>query len=145
MSRESKIFDVTEKKHIKNKVRDYESFGWELLSINGLDVSMSRESQSPVYAELVKFEYEYEELVSQQEELYHRRPIKPAPFNFVLALLLLVIFVLPGVVYIVLAIMKNKKFKQDYEVWDLEMRKLEGEKRRVCNESRSTFFSRQEK
>lgn len=87
MSRESKIFSVGTKAEVSEKVKDYESFGWELLSINGLDVSMSRETQNPVYVHLVKKENEYEETI---EEIWKHKielrnlnynPINPALFR----------------------------------------------------------------
>jgi len=40
MSRESKIFSVQQKREVPKRVKEYEAFGWELLSINNLDVSM---------------------------------------------------------------------------------------------------------
>ena len=84
MSRESKIFSVDQKREVPKRVKENEAFGWELLSINGFDVSMSRETQNKVYHQLVKYEYEYETLREEQDNLYFPK----TPFAFSITLML---------------------------------------------------------
>lgn len=140
MSRESKIFTET-KLGIGNRVKEYESFGWELLSINGTDVSMSRETQNKVYADLIKFEYKYEALREELAALV--RPIKPTPINILGAFLGILCFIVPGVLYIIYKIKKSKQYQEELSEFELEYKKLLQEIKKVCEESRSTFFSRQ--
>lgn len=140
MSRESKLFNES-KSLIGKRIKEYESFGWELLSINGNDVSMSRETQNKVYAELVKFEYFYEELIAQQKALVH--PPIPAKFSGGLAFIGLLAGVIPGVLYIIYKIVQNNKFKQKKYEFESEYQRLEEEIKKTCADSRSTFFSRQ--
>lgn len=141
MSREAKIFSVNSRNLVEKRVKEYESFGWELLSIHGVDVSMSRETQNKVYAELVKYEHKYESL---RLELDNIEPVfRPAPFNLLYVLIGLFFFILPGVLYIYIKIQEQKKFKialQDYQ--DTKNR-LEKEIEKVCNVSRATFFAKQ--
>jgi hypothetical protein len=139
MSRESKIFTES-KANVSKRVKEYEAFGWELLSINGFDVSMSRETQNKVYADLVKFEYEYENLKEQQHALVV--PIPPKPLKALIAFIGLVCFLLPGVLYIVFKILKKKKYNEDLAKYNAEFERLEQEIKKVCESSRSTFFSR---
>jgi hypothetical protein len=68
MSREAKIFNE-EKKLIPQRVKEYECFGWELLSISNDQVSMTRETQNPIYPDLVKYEFEYELLRERRNAL----------------------------------------------------------------------------
>ena len=68
MSRESKIlragiYDA------ETTIQHYESFGWELLSLNGTQITMSRETQNPVYAELVKSQAKYEALYAKYNSI----------------------------------------------------------------------------
>ncbi len=150
MSRESKIFSEP-KALINKRVREYESFGWELLSINGTDVSMSRETQNKVYVELVKYEYEYEAL---REKLSYMRPpvapSRPRQFDYKLCLILLLIFILPGAGYITYKVIEYNKYKESMELHNQAMASfkadyqvLEQEIKRLCEHSRAVFFSKQ--
>jgi len=142
MSRESKIFTALSKGIVGKRVKEYEAFGWELLSINGTDVSLSRETQNSVYPDLVKFEYEYEALRESQSAL--AVPIQPEPFSVFWALIGLLIFVLPGVLYIVFKIMMNKKYNEKFLEYTTEFNRLENEIKNTCDKSRATFFSRKQ-
>ena len=141
MSRESKIFTES-KANINKRIKEYEAFGWELLSINGTDVSMSRETQNKVYAELVKFEYNYEALKEKQAALH--RPLVPAKFSIGIAFFGLVCFVLPGALYIVVKILQRSKYKKESQQFVDDYNRLEEEIKSVCADARSTFFSRQQ-
>jgi len=142
MSRESKIFSVQQKREVPKRVKEYEAFGWELLSINNLDVSMSRETQNKVYQQLVKFEYEYEILREEQENLPF--PKDPFAFSFILFLLLTVLVVVPGILYLCLFIFFRVKYKRDYEEYARQYDLLDEKIRKVCDQSRTVFFSRNE-
>jgi hypothetical protein len=141
MSRESKLF-TEEKFNIGKRIKEYESFGWELLSINGNDVSMSRETQNKVYSELIKFEYNYETLKEQQAAL--QAPIKPAKFSLANAVLGLIFFILPGLLYIAIKIIQNNKYELESQQYVNEYKRIEEEIKQVCIDSKSTFFSRQQ-
>ncbi|MDR3293162.1 MAG: hypothetical protein LBT20_03555 [Clostridiales bacterium] len=67
MSRESKIIDC-ETQEQKQITYDNESFGWELLSISENRITMSRETQNPIYNELLKFEIEYRDITKEIEK-----------------------------------------------------------------------------
>jgi len=141
MSRESKIIYAPNKKIIGQRVKEFESFGWELLSINGLDVSLSRETQNSVYTDLVKYEYQYEVLREEQEAL--KIPRKAPSFSFLLFLLGLLLFILPGILYIAYILWKKKRYAEELNVYNMEFQRLEKEIKKVCDDSRSVFFSRQ--
>ena len=82
MSRESKIIR-TSIYDAEKTIYHYESFGWELLSINGEQITMSRETQNPVYTDLVKSQAKYESLMQEYQGLQNPvAPAKPAPFKF---------------------------------------------------------------
>lgn len=76
MSRESKIISAQEFDTQKT-IFQYESFGWELLSINGTQITMSRETQNPVYTDLVKHQSQYEDLLAKLRAM----PVPKAPAN----------------------------------------------------------------
>jgi hypothetical protein len=141
MSRESKIFTSPTKQVIGKRVKEYESFGWELLSINGLDVSLSRETQNSVYADLVKYEYQYDVLREEQSSLVI--PRVPSSFSFAMFLILLLIFVIPAILYVALVIWNKKKYTDSMAHYQSEFDRLEKEIKKVCDDSRSVFFSRQ--
>jgi hypothetical protein len=142
MSRESKIIAAPNKQIIGKRVKEFESFGWELLSINGLDVSLSRETQNSVYADLVKFEYQYDVLREQQERLVI--PKAPISFSFLLFLILILVFVIPGLLYVGLIIWSKQKYTEAVNVYKAEFDRLEKEIKKVCDDSRTVFFSRQQ-
>lgn len=140
MSRESKIF-TTSKLKISEKVKDYESFGWELLSINGTDVSMSRETQNKVYVELVKYEHQYEELALRRNGIEY--PKKPTNMDAGIVILLLMLFIIPGIIYIYVKVQQDKKYNELYSIAESERMRLEDAMKDVCNVSRATFYSKQ--
>ena len=66
-------------------ISHYESFGWELMSLNGEQIAMSRETQDSVYGELVKRQAAYEAKLKQYEAIERaevRHPEIPEPFHF---------------------------------------------------------------
>lgn len=140
MSRESKLFSSRSKAAIGKRVKELEAFGWELLSINGLDVSMSRETQNKVYSQLVKYEYEYETLIEQQRNLV--RPIKPTPYSAFVLLITTLLFVVPAIFYIMYKVEKNKMYTEASKEYDVKYKELEDKIKAVCDQSRTVFFSR---
>jgi len=136
MSRESKIINA-EGRNAQTIIKHYESFGWELLSINNAGISMTRETQNPVYSELVKYEAEYEELTSKINSLFSQ--IKRVQFDLLTCIKRLLLLIIPGVIYI-----KNyKTTKENNERLDEEIKVLVQKREEVCNNSRAVFFSKQ--
>ncbi|MDY0346829.1 MAG: hypothetical protein RBQ70_04080 [Acholeplasma sp.] len=140
MSREAKIFTVPQKGMVSRRVKEYESFGWELLSINNLDVSMSRETQNPKYAELIKFEYQYEDLIDQQRAI--RYPITPYRLDTFTAFILFVLFIFPGIFYVTYKNKEMRVYNEQLATAQAIYRRLDAEIKKVCETSRATFFSR---
>jgi len=141
MSRESKLFSE-DRSLVNKRIKEYESFGWELLSINGNDVSMARETQNKVYSELVKNEYNYEDLMGKQRALV--KPTKPADLSFGTAFILILLAIIPGVLYIVYKNSEGKKYRENLSIYETEYNQLEQEIKTLCEKSRATFFARQE-
>lgn len=142
MSRESKIFYTGSNEKVSKTIKNHESFGWELLSINGLYVSMTRETQNKVYADLVKYENEYESLYLKQSEL--AKPKIPYAFNFLRLLIGLVLFIFPGIIYVVFKIIEEIIFRKRMKTYEIEFEKYEQKMIEVCNASRVIFFSKQD-
>lgn len=150
MSRQSKIITAKEF-DTQSTISHYESFGWELLSINGNQITMSRETQNPVYTELVKHQSEYETLLQKFKALpIPQAPIKPAPFRFKTWFISLILFVAPCVIYTTYKIIKHIKYKKAFENYTADYLLYNEEKSRIFNkmeevalESRVIFFSKQ--
>ena len=144
MSRESKLFSVDSKAEVSDKVKDYESFGWELLSINGTDVSMSRETQNPVYIHLLKYEDQYEALQSQLRDLKTRlNNLTYKPISLILCIVLLLLLIFPGVLYIRHKLKEKSNYKKEKQSLLEEINQCEFDIKRVVNDSRATFFAKQ--
>ncbi|MBR2612785.1 MAG: hypothetical protein IKC72_06925 [Clostridia bacterium] len=150
MSRESKILNAglwgAEK-----TIHHYESFGWELLSLNGQQITMTRETQNPVYSDLVKFQAKYEELVLAYSSVkYPAAPEKPAPFSLKRCLILLLLAVIPGAAYIAYKIVQNNKYKEAVQEYENKKAECNAKKEKIAqeieqtiNDSRATFFGKQ--
>ena len=147
MSRESKIIK-TSINDVEKTIYHYESFGWELLSINGEQITMSRETQNPVYPDLVKSQAKYESLMQSYLTLKNpTAPIKPAPFKFGTCLILLLLAVLPGALYIAYKVKKHADYKNACAAYDVALASVERKKKEiladmdtVARDSRATFF-----
>ena len=150
MSRESKILNVPAAS-AQRTIQHYESFGWELLALNGTQITMTRETQNPVYAELVKYQAQYENLMATYVALKEpTAPLKNPPFHFGKCLGLLLLAIVPGVLYIVYKVKQNNAYQAAYEAYQKECeeakkRKIDlwAEIEKTVNDSRATFFSRQ--
>lgn len=117
MSRESKILQAGPW-GAQATITHYESFGWELLSLNGNQITMSRETQDEVYPELVKHQTAYEDKLAAYQSMkapVHPQkphaPMRPAPFKLGLCLILLLIGIVPGALYIAYKVNKNNEYK----------------------------------
>lgn len=150
MSRESKILQAGVWSAEKT-VYHYESFGWELLSLNGNQITMSRETQNPVYTDLVKYQAKYEQLVQDYKNVRDpQQPVKPANFQFGKCCLLLVMFVVPGALYIGYKINQYNKYKEKMVAYEQQLKecqdkraKISAEIEQLLSDSRATFFGKQ--
>lgn len=141
MSRESKIFVA--KINAQQEIAEYESFGWELLSINGNQVSLTRETQNDVYSDLVKYQAEYESLNDKlmnisQNHLYKKASVKTA-------CILLLLGIVPGVLYILYKNNQKQQINQVNAELEVERKELIEKINEVCNTSRAVFFSKKQK
>ena len=151
MSRESKILRPGEM-GLEKTIRHYESFGWELLSMNGDAIALSRDTQNPVYTTLVRNEIKYNKLVKEYNEMQPPvAPEAPEPFKRGACFVRLLMLLVPGFVYI-------RRKRQERLQWEASMvrynkalnRYEEGKKEtldaiaKLVKESRATFFGRQQ-
>ena len=150
MSRESKI--LTPKIWgLQETISHYESFGWELLSVNGNQIMMSRETQNPVYAELVMLQASYEEKVEEYARLVApQKPKAPVPISIPTCLITLVCLVIPFAVYLTCKIIENNKHKEAMAIYEAQFAEYERKKKAIKDEMRAiilqgktTFFSKQ--
>jgi hypothetical protein len=150
MSRESKILTAGIL-NTQETISHYESFGWELLSLNGSQITMSRETQNPVYADLVKHQAKYEDLETEYNSICDPlRPEKPAGFEFSTCLLLLILAVVPGLLYIAYKIYKNKIYQEAFASYNAKVNEIKkkresilSEMKQVALDSRAIFFGKQ--
>ncbi len=137
MSRESKIINVHSNFDTQTEIKHYESFGWELLAINHTQISMTRETQNPVYPDLVKYEYEYESLCNKINEL--RKQIKYKSFSFKKFMQLFILLIFPSVLYVLDLDKTKKRNKELNEEIAAAMKEIDD----VCNKSKAIFFAKQ--
>ena len=150
MSREAKILNVP-MQTAQRTIQHYESFGWELLTINGTQIAMTRETQNPIYDELVKYQAQYEALMVAYMCLTEpKEPESPPAYSFGVCVILLLLGIVPGILYI-------QRFKEQSKAYDaavdLYKKQCEEVKRKKINlwskmeaivaESRNVFFTRQ--
>ena len=147
MPRESKILNVGAL-GADSVVHHYESFGWELLCLNGEQIAISRETKNPIYSQLVAYQAKYEAKLAEYNRLkLPKAPSAPEPFSFWAFLWRLFLLIIPGVVYA----MKKGKAKREYEtdtaIYEEELDKynktrdeLLGEMTSIAAESRALFF-----
>ena len=150
MSRESKIIHAN--LHSAEKtIYHYESFGWELLSLNGNQITMSRETQNPVYTDLVKSQAKYEALMQEYASIRDPNPpARPAEFKLGTCLILLLLAVVPGALYIAYKVKKNQEYKQAVASYESAIAQCKEKRRAIIEEmekvaldSRANFFAHQ--
>ena len=102
---------------------------------------MSRETQNSVYTELVKYEYQYDVLREKLDNL--KKPIQPSSFSLIMFLVSTLLFVVPGVLYVYFYIKRKNQYEEDLKVYNETCDQLVKEIKKVCDDSRAVFFSRQ--
>ena len=161
MSRESKIINGAQW-GVEKTIYNYESFGWELLSLNGSQITMSRETQNPVYTDLVKYQAKYEaklvEYASIKNPAAPKGPIAPPPIRAKVCFWSFVLGVIPCVVYVTYKLIQKNKYKQalaDHatsliahksaiEECDAKRKAILAEIDQITMDSRATFFAKHE-
>lgn len=150
MSRESRLINCNIWS-TQETITHYEAFGWELLSINGTQVTMSRETQNPVYTDLVKYQAMYEELCAKYAALRApKMPIAPPKISIKTCFISFVFLVIPCVVYLTYKIMQKKKheaemqnYNAEYSRYRAEQTELRKKMDEIVLQSRSVFFAKQ--
>ena len=165
MSRESKILQVGPW-GAQSTVSHYESFGWELVSMNGNQIVMSRETQDSVYPELVKHQAAYEEKVAEFNALkapaatkLPSAPVAPAPISIKTCVLLFILMIFPFVLYLLYKTKQKNAYsetlaahnaacaelkanaKKAMDTYNATKSRLAEEAERIAAESRAIFFS----
>lgn len=149
MSRESKLIKPSAWSAEKT-IQHYESFGWELLSFNGDIITMTRETQIPVYAELVRMETKYDELIKKYNSVpYPVKPVAPASFDFGKCCKLLLCLIVPGVIYIVYKnkqkneyLNANGEFNRKVAEYNKKRETISAEIEKLLVDSRSLFYGK---
>lgn len=151
MSRESHIFDAG-LFGAQRTVNDYECFGWEVLSINGNQIVMSRETQNPVYTDLVKAQADYEEKVAALTAHIVREPRFTntyTPIKLSTCFWSFVCFVIPCAVYIGYKCYQKSKYNKAQIAWQMAHNQWEAQKKalieqikKIALDSRVNFFAK---
>ena len=149
MSREAKIIKPGAW-DIEQTINHYESFGWELLSIDQDSVVMSRETQSPIYDALLKNEAKYQKLINEYMEMtYPEAPEAHKPFRFGKFLVLFILGVLPGFIYACRKRRQKKNHKKALQRYQKMIEIRDGEKQELLERieqlvlnSRATFYAK---
>ena len=151
MSKESKIFSAS-LWSAQDTVTHYESFGWELLSINGSQIVMSRESQNPVYSDLVKYQAIYEGLEAEYKSV--QAPVRPMPLkpvNIKGAIIGFLCFIVPGALYVAYRVNKKKEYdavmedyRNKYAAYEAKRADILNKMQETATKSRAIFFSKQD-
>ncbi len=149
MSRESKLMTANQNS-VQQTISHYEAFGWELLSINGTQITMSRETQHPSYAELVKLQAAYEECVAEYKSLRAPvAPVAPPPINPGTCVFSFICLVIPCVIYVTYKILQKKKYQEAYSLYMLECDAFEQKKKALKDkmedivlQGRTAFFAK---
>lgn len=153
MSKESKILQAGPW-GAQSTITHYESFGWELVSLNGNQIVMSRETQDSVYPELVKRQAAYEEKVAEYEALRKPvlvPPVEPKPISIKTCFILFLLFVVPFALYLTYKILKKKEYNENFAAYQTELAdatnaynatksRLIAEAETIATESRAIFF-----
>ena len=150
MSRESKIFSPN-LWNTQDTITHYESFGWELLSVNGNQIVMSRESQNPVYPELVKYQKIYEDTAAEYQSLKAPTPpVKPQGLSFGICFITFILFIIPCVFYVMYKMKQNNEYKEALNMYNNSVAEYNERRTALLNQmktateqSRIVFFSKQ--
>ena len=140
MSRESRIFTSNAYQNPQTLISHYESFGWELLSINGNQVTMSRETQVDCYTDLVKYQSQYEQKL--QELLAIKDPVAPAPISGGICFITFLLAIFPLALYLTYKIKKKNAYKAVVAENAALREKLTKEMDEIALQSRGVFFGK---
>ena len=140
MSRESRIFNTNAFLDPQTLISHYESFGWELLSLNGNQVTMSRETQVDCYSDLVKYQYQYEN--NMNELLAIKDPIAPAHISGGICFFTFILAIFPFALYLNYKIKQKKAYKEQIAENAAKRRNLLEEMENIALTSRGVFFGK---
>lgn len=136
MSREAKLVESSVFK-AQTTIKHYECFGWELLNYQDSRISLTRETQNPKYKQLVAYEKKYESLVKKFKGMafQHCEPIRIG-----LTIILLLLFFIPGIIYLTIKLIQQKNDREAYEEYLQERQEIQNEIQDVLKKSRKLFF-----
>ena len=140
MSRESRIFQATHFQKPQDVISHYEAFGWELLSVNGNQLTMSRETQVECYTDLVKYQAQYEEKLKEYSSI--KDPVAPADISFGLCVFTFILAIFPFALYLTYKIKEKNKYKETIASNNAARAKLLSEMDEIVLQSRGVFFSK---
>jgi hypothetical protein len=154
MSKESKILQAGPW-GAQSTISHYECFGWELVSMNGNQIIMARETQDSVYPELVKHQAAYEGKVAAYQALKKPvlvPPVEPKPISIKTCFILFLLFIFPFALYLAYKITKKKEYDEKLAALQAEhtaamnaynatKSRLVAEAEAVAAESRAIFFA----
>lgn len=151
MSKESKIIYASHfRKTPAELIDDYESFGWNLLSVNGEKIKLWRKAQTPFYTDLVKLEAEYEQKTEELNAMVPPvMPQKPSPVNPLICVVTFACFVIPCAVYTGYKIYQNKQYNEAMEQYQAEWNEFSARQsavisqiNQIVQDSRATLFGK---
>ena len=149
MSKESKIFSPN-LWSTQDTITHYESFGWELLSLNGNQIVMSRESQNSVYPELVKFQKIYEDTAAEYNSLKAPTPpVKPIGISFGICFITFLLFLIPCIIYVAYKLNQNNEYQKTLQAYNASLAEYNNRRSALLEKMKSTveqsrvvFFSK---
>lgn len=107
---------------IQSYIQDLTSFGWQQTQVTtrrpgrvtyNIQI-LARDTTIPHYDDYFKLENDYEKA---------KKTIKPnKPFDLLIFLILLFLFIFPAVLYVVLKIMQNAKINENNQLCDIKMK-----------------------
>ena len=149
MSREA-LVKFYSNSNVHSNIYHYECFGWELIQLTENKLVFSRETQDEVYDELVKYERQYNDLYEQKAKLVDpKKPINSKPFNLLLCLVLFVLFIIPGIIYLIINKKNQDKYAEQLRMYDEdllaykdELADLNTQMANILAKSRALFYSK---
>ncbi len=109
----------------------WQNFGWSLKSTQEVNkyagededytytesyikLAFQRDTSIPNYAKIKELEDKYNEIAN-------REPTWKPKFHWKLAGILLLLYLVPGIIYLVIYFKKKKEFESDYSAWSIKM------------------------
>lgn len=113
-------WNLKSSQEVKTKDSHLEQRGGQLVSVTESEhyvkLVFERDNQRANYQRLVELENTYYDIMA-------RKPVPPKGIKIIIALLLLCLYVVPGVIYIVFKIMTRKKYEAALATWREEEKK----------------------